>query len=49
MWYLHQISVKTNVVIDEGNSQNETWHWKKDVIRVTVQSWLLVRVELVAW
>ena len=47
--YLKKVSVKTSIAIDEGNSQNETLHWTNDVIRVSVQSWLLVRVELLAW
>ena len=24
--YLKQISIKTNMATDEGNSRNETWH-----------------------
>ena len=47
--YLKKVSVKASIAIDEGNSQNETLHWTNDVIRVSVQSWLLVRVELLAW
>ena len=33
---------------DEGNSRNEIGHLTKDEIGVAVQSWLLVRVELMA-
>ena len=47
--YLNKISIKTNVATDEGNSRNEMWHWINDEIGVAVQSWLLVRVELMAW
>ena len=39
--YLHKISIKTNVATGEGNSRNE--------IGVAAQSWLSVRVELMAW
>ena len=31
-------SIKINLAIDEGNSRNEIWHWKKDEIGVAVQS-----------
>ena len=41
--------MKTNVATDEGNSQNEIWHWTNDEIGVAVQSWLWVQVELMAW
>ena len=34
---------------DEGNSRNEMWHWTNDEIGVAVESWLWVRVELMAW
>ena len=47
--YLNKILIKTNVVTDEGNSRNEMWHWTNDEIGVAVQSWLWVRVELMAW
>ena len=47
--YLNKISIKTNVATDEGNSRNEMWHWTNDEIGVAVQSWLWVRVELMAW
>ena len=33
----------------KGNSRNEMWHWINDEIGVAVQSWLWVRVELMAW
>ena len=42
--YLKQISIKTDVATDEGNSQNETGHWTDDEIGVAVQSWLWVLV-----
>ena len=44
--YTHVI---TNVATDEGNSRNEMWRWTNDEIGVAVQSWLWVRVELMAW
>ena len=47
--YLQKISIKINVVRDEGNSRNETWHRANDEIGVAVQSWLWVKVELMAW
>ena len=47
--YLNKTSIKTNVATDEGNSQNEMWHWTNDEIGVAVQSWLRVWVELMAW
>ena len=47
--YLKKISIKLNVATDEGNSRNETWHWTNDEIGLAVQSWLWVRVELMAW
>ena len=47
--YLNRISIKTNVATDEGNSRNEMWHWINGEIGVAVQSWLWVRVELMAW
>ena len=47
--YLNKNSMKTNVVTDEDNSRNEMWHWTNDEIGVAVQSWLWVRVELMAW
>ena len=46
---LNKISIKTNVVTDEGNNQNEMWHWTNNEIAVAVQNWLLVGVELMAW
>ena len=33
----------------EGNSRNEIGHWANDEIGLAVQSWLWVRVELMAW
>ena len=47
--YLNNISIKTNVATDEGNSRNEMWHWTNDEIGVAVQSPLWMRVELMAW
>ena len=47
--YLKKVSVKINVVTDEGNSRNETWHWTNNEIGVTEQSCLWVWVELSAW
>ena len=32
---------------DEGNSQNQIWHWTKDNIGVSVQSLLWLPVELI--
>ena len=47
--YLNKISIKANLATDEGNSRNEMWHWINDEIGVAVQSWLWVRVVLMAW
>ena len=47
--YLKKILIKINMVIDQGNSQNEMWHWTNNEIGVAVQSWLWVQVELMAW
>ena len=41
--YLNKISIQIKVATDEGNSRNEI-----DEIGVAVQSWLLVRAELMA-
>ena len=38
-----------NVATDEYNSRNEIRHWINDKIGVAIQSWLLVRVELMTW
>ena len=47
--YLNKISIKTNVTTDEGNNNwNEMWHLTKDEIWVAVQSWLWVRLKLMA-
>ena len=46
---LKKISIKMNVVTDEGNSQNEIWHWTNDEIGVALQSWHWVQVKLMAW
>ena len=47
--YLNKIPIKENVATDEGNSRNEMWRWTNDDIGVAVQSWLWVRVKLMAW
>ena len=47
--YLNKNSMKINMVTEEGNSRNEMWHWANEEIGVAVQSWLWVRVELMAW
>ena len=47
--YLNKTLVKINVATDEGNSRNEIRHWVNDEIRMAVQSWLWVWVELMAW
>ena len=47
--YLQKISIKINVATHKRNSQNEMSHWTNDEIGVAVQSWLWVRVELMAW
>ena len=47
--YLNKISIKTNVATDEDNSWNQMLHWANNEIGVAVQSWLWVRVELLAW
>ena len=47
--YLNKNSMKTNVATGEDNSRNEMGHWTNDEIGVAVQSWLGVRVELMAW
>ena len=36
--YLKKLSIQINVATDEGNSQNEMWHWTKDEIGVAVPS-----------
>ena len=46
--YLQKVLVKINVATDEGNSLNEIWHWTNDETGVVVQSWLCVRIELMA-
>ena len=46
--YLNKISIKKNMATNEDNSQNEMWDWTNDEIGVAVQSWLGVRVELIA-
>ena len=47
--YLKKTSIKINMATDEGNSRNEIEHWTNNEIGVAVQSWLWVRVELMAW
>ena len=46
--YLKNISIKKNLATEEGKSRNEIWQWTNDAIRVAVQSWLWVRIELKA-
>ena len=46
--YLKKTSIKINVVTDKGNSQNEIGYWANNEIEVAVQSWLWVRIELMA-
>ena len=36
--YLKKLSIQINVATDEGNSQNEMWHWTNDEIGVAVPS-----------
>ena len=47
--YLMEISIKTNMVTNEGNSRNEIGHWANDELGVVVESWLWVWDELMAW
>ena len=47
--YLKKTSIKINVAADGDNCRNEIWLWANDEIGVAVQSWLRVRVELMAW
>ena len=47
--YLKKTSIKINVATDKGNSRNDIEHWTNDEIGAAVQSWLWVRVELMAW
>ena len=47
--YLKQTSIKIDVATGEGDSRNEIERWTNDEIGVAVQSWLWVRVELMAW
>ena len=42
-------SILINTATDESNGRNKTWHWTNDETGVAVQSWLCVRVELMAW
>ena len=44
-----KLLIKINMATDEGYSWNETWHWTSNEIGVALQSWLWVRVELMAW
>ena len=39
--YLNKIPINIKVAADEGNSQNEIWHWANNEIEVAVQSCLL--------
>ena len=47
--YLKKTLIKLNMATDEGNSRNEIEDWTNDKNGVAVQSWLWVRVELMAW
>ena len=47
--YVNKILNKANVKTDEDNSRKEMGHWTNDEIAVAVQSWLWVRIELLAW
>ena len=42
--YLKKISMKINRATDEGNSQNETGHWRNDEIGEAVHGWLKVEL-----
>ena len=33
----------------KGNNWNETWNWTNDEIGVATESWLWVRIEVMAW
>ena len=49
MW-LHQETFNSNKRgTEEGSSRNEMWHQTNDEIGIAIQSWLWVRVELIAW
>ena len=47
--YLMEISIKTNMATNEGNSRNEIGHWANSELGVVVESWLWVWDELMAW
>ena len=47
--YLSAILLRVNVAADEGSGRNEMWTKQTDEIRVALQNWILVRVELMAW
>ena len=47
--YLKKTSIKINVAADEDNCRNEIWLWTNDEIGVAIETWLRVRVELMAW
>ena len=47
--YLMEISSKTNMATNEGNSRNEIGHWANNELGVVVESWLWVWDELMAW
>ena len=36
MWLPQETSIKIKVATDEGNSQNEIWHWTNDEIGVAI-------------
>ena len=47
--YLQKTSINLKWRLTKVNSGKEMWHWTNDEIGVPVQSWLWVRVELMAW
>ena len=47
--YLKKISIKINVATDEGKAEMKSDTEQNDEIGVAVQSWLWVRIELMAW
>lgn len=34
--YLKKISIKVNMVTDEDNGRNETWHWTNDETEIDI-------------
>ena len=45
----YKVYTCTYVHIIMKECQNEIWHWTNDETGEVVQSWLWVRVELMAW